>query len=44
VPVDARHQRWTKDDAALMELLRQHRFRLGDDTVEDDLGRLDFVD
>jgi hypothetical protein len=43
VPVDARHQPWAKDDA-LMELLRQHRFRPGDDTVEDDLGRLDFVD
>ena len=35
---------WTGDDPALAELLRQRRFRLGDDTVEDDPGRLDIVD
>ena len=41
---DTRHQRWTRDDGALVELLRQRQFRLGDDTVEDDPGWLDIVD
>jgi hypothetical protein len=44
VPADTCHQRWPEHDAALVEMLRQRRFRLSDNAVENNFGRLDIVD